>query len=170
MTQAQRSSLVGGLVLIGLGALFLVYQVSPAFRETLALAFTWPLIVVGVGVCLFVLALMAGAPDMAVPACIVSGVGALLHWQNATGNWESWAYAWTLIPGFAGVGVMLAGLLAGRPARRMREGLGLLFISLLGFALFASVLGGFNPLGPYWPALLILAGVVILLWPVLRRL
>lgn len=169
MTQAQRSGLVGGLVLIGVGALFLIYQVSPAFRETVALTFTWPLIVVGVGVCLLVLALAAGAPDMAVPACIVSGIGALLYWQNATGNWESWAYAWTLIPGFAGIGTMLAGLLAGRPVRSLREGLSLVVISLLGFTLFASVLGGFNPLGPYWPALLVLAGVVILLWPVLRR-
>jgi hypothetical protein len=22
-----------------------------------------------------------------------------------TNNWESWAYAWTLIPGFAGIGI-----------------------------------------------------------------
>lgn len=170
MSQAQRSSLVGGLLLIGVGALFLVYQLSPSLRELLAIRFAWPLIVVGVGVFLLFLGLVVGAPDMAVPACIVGGIGGLLYWQNATGNWESWAYVWTLIPGFVGIGVILAGLLGGRLVKGAREGLGLLFISLVGFAIFGSLLGGFDVLGPYWPVLLILAGVAILIRPLFGHL
>ncbi len=168
MSQAQRSSLAGGLLLIGLGALSLIYQLSPALRELFTLEFAWPLIVVGVGVFLLFLGLVVGAPDMAVPACIVGGIGGLLYWQNATGNWESWAYAWTLIPGFVGIGVILAGLLGSRLVKGMREGLGLLFISLVGFAIFGSLLGGFDLPGPYWPVLLILAGVAILIRPLFR--
>ncbi len=170
MTQTQRSSLVGGLLLIGLGALLLIYQLSPSMRELLALEFSWPLLVVGVGVFLLFLGLVVGAPGMAVPACIVGGIGGLLYWQNATGNWESWAYAWTLIPGFVGAGVILAGLLGGRLLKGVRDGLGLVFISLVGFAVFGSLLGGFDVLGPYWPVLLILAGVAILIRPLFRSL
>lgn len=169
MSQAQRSSLAGGLLLIGLGALFLIYQLSPQLREMLALELAWPLIVVGVGLFLFFLGLVVGAPDMAVPASIVSGIGGLLYWQNASGNWESWAYAWTLILGFVGVGVILAGLLGGRPAKGLRDGLPLVFISLVGYAIFGSFLGGFDVLGPYWPVLLILAGVAILIRPLFRN-
>ena len=168
MSQAQRSSLVGGLLLVGLGALFLVYQLSPSLRELFSLEFSWPLIVVGVGVFLLFLGLVVGAPEMAVPAAIVGGIGGLLYWQNATDNWESWAYAWTLIPGFVGIGIILAGLLGGRLAKGLRDGLGLLIISLVGFAIFGSFLGGFDVLGPYWPLLLILAGVAILIRPLFR--
>ena len=168
MSQAQRSSLVGGLLLVGLGALFLVYQLSPSLRELFSLEFSWPLIVVGVGVFLLFLGLVVGAPEMAVPAAIVGGIGGLLYWQNATDNWESWAYAWTLIPGFVGIGIILAGLLGGRLAKGLRDGLGLLIISLVGFAIFGSFLGGFDALGPYWPLLLILAGVAILIRPLFR--
>ena len=168
MTQAQRSSLVGGLVLLGLGILFLVYQLSPALREMLSLEFAWPLIVIGVGGFLLFLGLILNAPDMAVPAAIVGGIGGLLYWQNATGNWESWAYAWTLIPGFVGIGIVVAGLLGGRLAKGVRDGLSLIVISLVAFAIFGSFLGGFDILGPYWPLLLILAGVAILIRPLVR--
>src|SRR5690606_17133161 len=130
----------------------------------------WPLIVIGVGVFLFIFGLLVGAPGMSIPACIVGGIGALLYWQNATGNWASWAYVWTLIPGFVGIGIILNGLLGGDKLRDALEGGGwLLIISLILFAVFGSTLGGVNILGPYWPALLILAGLLILARALLRR-
>jgi hypothetical protein len=168
MTQSQRSALAGGLLLVGLGVLFLLFQAVPALRETLELRFSWPLIVVAVGVFLLVMGVLVGAPDMAVPALIVGGIGGLLYWQNATGNWESWAYAWTLIPGFVGAGMLLGGVLNGTLRQRLGGGLGLVFISLVMFAIFGSLLGGFNLMGPYWPVLLILLGVLILIRPFLR--
>jgi hypothetical protein len=100
---------------------------------------------------------------MAVPACIVGGIGGLLYYQNASGNWDSWAYAWALIPGFVGVGVILSGLLAGRGRQALIEGGGTVLVSLVLFAVFGSFLGGgdFPPL--VWPILLIGAGVLLLL-------
>ena len=103
MDSQRRSSLVGGLVLVLLGALFLAVQWLPGLQ----LWFSWPLIIIGIGVLLLIVGLLTGVPAMAIPACIVGGIGGLLYWQNATGNWESWAYAWTLIPGFVGVGMVL---------------------------------------------------------------
>ena len=81
----------------------------------------------------------------------------------------SWSYAWTLIPGFVGVGSILAGLLGDNRNRSIRDGLNLLVISAVLFLIFGSFLGGLDLLGDYWPVLLILLGVWLLLQPVFRR-
>lgn len=170
MESRTRSSAAWGVLLILLGLVFLSYQLMPNLWDWLNIEVGWPLIVIGVGVFLFIFGLLVGAPGMSIPACIVGGIGALLYWQNATGNWASWAYVWTLIPGFVGIGIILNGLLGGDKLRDALEGGGwLLIISLILFAVFGSTLGGVNILGPYWPALLILAGLLILARALLRR-
>ena len=157
-------SLVGGLILILLGAWFLAAQFIPGW----SIHFSWPWIIIGAGGFMLLLGLLTGVPDMAVPACIVGGIGGLLYWQDATGNWESWSYAWSLIPGFVGVGVILSGLFGGKLLKSLREGLNLIVISLILFVIFAAFLGGPNLLGNYWPALLILLGLWMLIRPLFR--
>ena len=169
MDRQRRSSLIGGLLLLLLGGWFLAVQLLPGLASWARLEFTWPLIIIGVGGLLFLLALLLGEPDMAVPAVIVAGIGGLLYWQNATGNWASWAYVWTLIPGFAGVGRMLSGVLGKDSRLALREGGNLIIASLVMFAIFSSFLGGRQLWGPYWPVLLILAGAWLLLRALLRR-
>jgi len=158
MDRRRRSSLAAGLVLILLGAWFLAIQWVPELQAW----FSWPLIIVGVGVLLLIVGLLTGVPAMAVPACIVGGIGGLLYWQNATGNWQSWAYVWTLIPGFVGVGIVLSGLLGGETRRSVRGGGRLILISLVLFAVFGSFFGALGLVGPYWPVLLIVLGVLAL--------
>jgi hypothetical protein len=119
-------------------------------------------------VLLLVIGVLVRAPGMAVPAALVSGIGGLLYWQNVTGNWESWAYAWTLIPGFVGVGIILAGLIEGHWRVTLRSGGTLVVISLVLFAIFGSFLGGPISLGVYWPVVLIVLGVWFLIGPLLR--
>ena len=170
MERRTRTSVVGGMLLILLGLFFLAYQVMPERLSWLRVEMSWPLIVVAVGVFLLVFGLLVGAPGMAVPASIVGGIGMLLYWQNATGNWESWAYAWTLIPGFVGIGIILSGLLGeGRLRDALEGGFWLIMISLVMFAIFGSFLGGLNLLGPYWPALLIFLGLILLVRGFFRR-
>jgi len=153
------------LVLILLGAWFLAAQFVPGWQDW----FEWPLSIVGVGVLLLVIGLVTGVPDLAVPACIVGGIGALLYWQNTTGNWESWSYAWALIPGFVGVGIVLSGLLGGGFRQGVREGSPLILISLILFAVFGSLFGALKPLGDYWPVLLIVLGLLVLVQGLFRR-
>ena len=86
----------------------------------------------------------------------------LFYWQDATGNWDSWAYAWTLIPGFVGVGVLLEGLLSGNFRRAWGGGMTLIVISAVMFLIFGSFLGGPISLGQWWPVLLILLGLWML--------
>jgi hypothetical protein len=160
MEESRRSALVGGIVLILLGILFLAGQIIPGLWDWVG-PLSWPLIVVGVGVFLLLIGLASNAPGMAVPACIVGGIGLLLYWQNATGNWESWAYAWTLIPGFVGVGTLLMGLWTGQ-WKTIRGGLWSVLVSLILFVIFSSFFGGPFGLGKYWPVLLIVLGLLSL--------
>ena len=165
----QRSNTILGVLLILAGAVFLAQQFYPSLPVWRYFTFSWPWYVVGVGVLLLVLGLLAGAPGMAVPATIVAGIGGLLYWQNATGKWDSWAYAWTLIPGFVGLGIILEGLLGGKFRSGLRAGGSLVVISAILFVVFASFLGGPALLGTYWPVLLILFGVWFIIRGLLRR-
>jgi hypothetical protein len=153
-----------GVILIALGALFLLARAAPDLFGWSG-ASAWPLIIVGVGILLLLIGAATGAAGMAVPAAIVGGIGVLLFWQNATGNWQSWAYAWTLIPGFVGVGTLVAGLLEGN-SQTVQGGLWLIVISLILFAIFSAIMapfvGGPIFLGRYWPVLLILLGLLLL--------
>ncbi len=161
METSRRSGLVGGLILILVGAAFLVAQLVPGLRAWFRAADTWPLLIVGVGVLFLVLAVALNTPPLAVPGCIVGGIGCLLFYQNATGNWASWAYAWTLIPGFVGLGVMISALMQGQSKKDMTAGLWLMLISLLAFVVFGSFMG-LGRFSPYWPVLLVLGGLLIL--------
>jgi hypothetical protein len=158
----KRGSIIGGLILILAGLLFLLLQTNPQFADQINLALHWPLIIVGVGV-LFLLGAFLGTASLAVPGMIVTGIGGLLYYQNISGNWASWSYAWALIPGFVGLGLILMGLLDREERSSIRGGLTLVIISLILFAVFAGFLGGIQFLQNFWPVLLILAGIMILL-------
>jgi ribose/xylose/arabinose/galactoside ABC-type transport system permease subunit len=75
---------------------------------------------------------------------------------------------WTLIPGFSGLGTLLAGLLGMEARRSIQAGAWQVFISLVLFFIFGSFLGGLNLFGAYWPLLLVLLGLLILLRPLFK--
>lgn len=167
----RASGLAWGLVLILLGLVFLAVQV---FGLPLGwrIESSWPLIVIAAGIGLLLIGLLVRAPGMAIPACIVGGVGGLLYYQNATGDWGSWAYAWSLIPGFVGIGIILHALLGGGKLREnLIGGAWLLLVSAVLFAIFGSFLGPWSFLGitRYWPVLLILIGLLTLIEAFPRR-
>ncbi len=161
MNKSQRASLTVGVILVVLGAVFIAANLVPSFQAILNQANTWPMIIEIVAAGLLVLGLMIGVPDMAVPATIVGGIGGILWWQNATGNWATWAYMWALIPGFVGVGMLLAKLLGGRERYSVSSALSTIGSSLVMFVIFGAFFGGFSWMGPYWPLMLVLAGVLI---------
>ena len=104
----KRSSIVGGLILIGVGTMFLLLQLFPSLADQIDLARQWPLVIVTVGG-VFLLTAVLGTPPLAIPGSIIGGIGGILYYQNLTGDWASWAYVWALIPGFVGVGIILDG-------------------------------------------------------------
>jgi len=167
MEQRSRTNLAAGLLLILVGAAFLAAQFAPNLFQWLRPELNWPLFVVGAGLVLLVIGLLADEPGMAVPACIVGGVGGLLYWQNMTGRWETWSFTWALIPGFVGLGVILSGILSGNTAQSLRDGGRTILVSLVLFTVFGTLMGG-QFTGVVWPALLIVAGVILLIGNILR--
>lgn len=161
MNKTQRTSLTLGTVLVIVGGIFVAANFIPSVNAFLAQANTWPLIIEAVAVGLLLLGLIIGVPDMAVPAVIVGGIGAILWWQNSTDNWGSWAYMWALIPGFSGLGMLLAKMLGGKERYNAWHALNTIGTSLVLFVIFGSFFGGFKFMGPYWPIALIVVGVLL---------
>lgn len=169
MSRQNRTQLVLGILLVAIGVYYFVAQQVPALRFWSGVEFHWAFYVMGAGLLLLLIGLMTGAPSMAVPACIVAGIGALLYYQERSGDWASWSFAWTLIPGFVGVGVILTGLLGENTRQNIAHGLNLLVISAALFLVFAALFGQLGFLGPYGPAvLLILLGAYVIARGLLR--
>ncbi len=160
MDKGKRTSLVGGAILILVGAVLFAAQIMPDLMPDFWVIFSWPWIVIGIGLVLFVLGAALGEPGMAVPATIVGGIGGILAYQWYTGDWQSWSYIWTLIPGFVGLGIILMSLLGGDAS--VKDGSTLVFISFIMMAIFGSFFGAVGMAGKYWPVLLILLGVVLM--------
>lgn len=165
----NRSTLILGVLLILIGIWLVVSRQVPALQQWLNIEFTWPMLTIGAGILIFVIGLLVGAPGMAVPASIVTGIGCILYWQNANNDFGAWSYMWTLIPGFVGVGLILTGLLGENTRRNLSSGLNLIVISVVLFLIFGTIFGGLAILGPYGPAILLIAlGVYILVRGFLR--
>jgi hypothetical protein len=166
----NRTNLVLGILLILVGAWLVVSRQVPAVQDWLDNNFTWPMWTIGAGLIVLLIGILTGAPGMAVPASIIAGIGGILYYQNQTEDYSSWSYMWTLIPGFVGVGTILAGLLGEHTRRNLSHGINLVVISAVLFLVFATFFGGLSILGDYGPAiLLILLGVYVLIRGFTRR-
>jgi hypothetical protein len=163
MNRQGRTQLAIGVILILLGAWFLLDKSVPAFHAIFEKYAEWPMNMFLIGAGIFIVGLVLGQPGLAVPAAIVAGLGGIFYYQQATNNFGSWSYMWTLIPGFVGVGSILAGLLGDNTAHNLKRGLNMMVISAVLFLVFSSFFGGWELLGNYGPAiLLILLGLWVL--------
>ena len=163
MNKKGRSQLALGVILILLGAWFLADKSIPAFHSFFDKYTEWPVNMLLIGGVIFILGLVLGQPGMSVPAAIVAGLGGIFYYQDATGNFASWSYMWALIPGFIGVGTIIAGLLGENTAQNLKHGLNMVVISAVLFLVFSSFFGGWELLGNYGPSiLLILLGLWVL--------
>ena len=168
MAQMDRGRIAVALILILLGVWFLAVQLVPGLQLFALSGTNWPLAIVALGALLALVGLVTWVPGLMVPAAIFAGMGLLMYWQNATNRWESWAYAWTLIPGFVGVGLFVGALMRGRLGEAFTAGGWLVLISAVLFLIFGSMFGVVAPLGAYWPLLLVLLGVLLLAQSLLR--
>src|SRR5579859_2072721 len=156
-----------GIVLVVVGFFFLVMRI---FDIDLS-SYGWPLFVIIPGLTLLVVGFVSLGTGALVPGGIITMTGLVLAYQNATGDWASWSYAWALvIPGGVGVGLLLQGLRT-RDQQLLKQSRTLLFWSLMifmiGFVLFESVLNvsgiDYGIVGKAaLPALLIVIGVTLL--------
>jgi hypothetical protein len=163
----SRTGIVTGVLLIILGAAFLVLQ----FFEIRFWSDWWPTAIIGVGLLFFIAMLVAGksAGPLAIPGSVIVMVGLILLFHNTFGFWETWAYAWTLIIFAAGIGISIFGRYTGQDKVRQSGGvvarLGLVLFVIIGifFELFIGLSGLFDGSSILWPLLLILFGFYLLL-------
>lgn len=159
---------------LALGALLIVGGLLLFVDQQLGFGITdlgWPMIVVTVGVVLFVLGMTVAAEEgMVVGGVVVSTIGLVLLFQDRTGMWSTWAYAWALVgPAASGLGMLLWGARTAN-ARKLREGtwafLGGIGMFAIGFLFFEGLIGlnGLALAIPDWllPVVVIGIGVVIL--------
>lgn len=166
----NRTSLILGILLILFGGWLVVTRQVPGVQDWLENNFTWPMWTIGAGLLVLLIGLINGTPGMAVPASIIAGIGGILFYQNETGDFGSWSYMWALIPGFVGIGTMLAALLGENTRANLARGLNLVAISAVLFLVFGTFFGGLAILGDYGAAiLLILLGIYVLARGFVRR-
>lgn len=154
----RNNGIVLGIILIILGLLFLAREIVPEYFQF----WDWPFIIIGLGGVFLLWAIFSGTGGLAVPGSILAGIGGIFYYQNLTGNWESWSYIWALIPGFVGVGIIISGIIDRNYKEAFSGGLMLLLISGMLFFAFGSAFGLPPEVTMYWPALLILLGIVAL--------
>jgi hypothetical protein len=168
MNKRNRTQLVLGILLILVAGWLVLSQIQPEWISWLRLTFEWPMWVMLSGAALLFIGLATGSAEMAVPACIVAGIGGILYYQNATGDWASWSYMWTLLPGLGGLGNLLSALIGGTLKQEGRNAVNTIFVSIILFAIFATIFGGLDILGPYKDYALIGLLFAFGLWLILR--
>jgi hypothetical protein len=156
-----------GLVLVVIGVALFAGQLAGIGIEDLG----WPSLVVAAGIAILVIGLVvAGEQGMVIGGAVATTVGLVLFYQDRTGRWETWAYAWALVgPAASGLGLALWGARTGNGAD-VRNGvwglLGGLAVFVIGFLFFEGVIGigGDRIALPEWllPAAVIAIGVVVL--------
>lgn len=171
MRSDNRAQFIVGLLLVLLGIWFIAVRQLPQLRPWQSLQLELPFYVIGAGAIILVVGLLTGDPRMTIPASVVAGIGAILYYQVTSGDWASWLIAWTLLPGFVGIGTILEGLLGEETRRNIGRGIYLVVVSAVLFLIFAAIFQRLPILGPFGPSfILILLGVYIIGRAILRRL
>ena len=79
MNKQGRTQLALGILLILLGAWFLLDQTMPAFHTFFERYTEWPINLVLIGGAIFIVGLVLGSPGLFVPASIVAGIGGIFY-------------------------------------------------------------------------------------------
>jgi len=163
--------LVGGLGLIALGLIALVLMALQVNIWSLG----WPFIFIIPGL-LFFAGMVAGGRNsggLAIPGSIITMLGITFFLQNTLNQWQSWAYAWTLIwPIAIGLGLVIQGAWSRLPGKvsagkgLVRLGMIMLAIGIVFFELIIGI-GGRGIFGSalsrYALPVLVIAGGVYLI-------
>lgn len=173
-TPPERLAESGGVSAMAIGLVLILVGVALFAGQLLGIGIEdigWPLFVIAAGVGILVIGLVvANEQGMVIGGTIATTVGLVLLYQDQTGRWESWAYAWALVgPAASGLGLALWGVRSGNGSD-IRNGtwslLGGLAIFAIGFLFFEGVIGiGGDRLAlPEWllPVAVIGIGVVVL--------
>jgi hypothetical protein len=164
---SSGTAVLGGLLIV-VGLVFFIGQ----WLDIDWSAATWPFYVIAPGLAMLTFGLtQRDGSGLTVAGSIVTIVGLVLLYQNASDHWESWAYAWALVgPGGSGLGMLLYGARSGN-SKMARGGfwqvLTAIGLFLAGFVFFEGIIGisGRRLPLPDWvlPVAVIGLGVLVLI-------
>ncbi len=168
--RTRRRSIGAGLFLVLIGALFLVEQLNPGLlTRYLPASFSWPWYIIGAGAVFLAFALITGIGGLAIPGTIIASVGGILYYQSITGDWESWSFAWALVPAAVGLGIILGSIIEAH-WNGIKAGLWVMSINLGLFVIFWGVFRRDSSiLATYWPVIVIAFGVIVLIQALFSR-
>lgn len=152
------------LILIGGGLFLLAANLFPFAVFNLI----WPLFIIGPGLLLLWPAYKATpeAPRslafLAVPGAFLVVLGVMLATMSISGHWQSWAYAWTLLPAAAigGASYMKRYDESSRIHKSGHRAIRVLVIAFMGLAALFELFV-FTGMGEWWPLLLIGTGIYL---------
>jgi len=106
MNNLDTSRIVLAVTLIAAGIVILAVRRFGGTAEAL-----WPFFIIIPGVALAALATTGSwlSKTAAATGAVIAGIGVILWLQELTDYYQSWAYAWALLPAFAGVGLFVVG-------------------------------------------------------------
>jgi hypothetical protein len=160
------STVALGVVLVVLGVFALVVQFTGFDASG-----SWPLFVIIPGLTLIFIGYISLGTGALIPGAILTVIGLILAYMNATQDWPAWAFAWPLVaPGGVGLGIFLQGI-RNHDAHLLRQGRVLMFVAaiifMIGFVIFGTIFrisdtdyGWFGKAA--LPVLLIAVGIVLL--------
>jgi len=104
----------------------------------------------------------AGMAVFYLPGAFLLTLGLIFLVDVLTQDWDSWAYAWMLLPASLGAGVLLANNRWRWGSWLHWVGWGLAVLGLFGFAVFGAIIGGW--LIQIMIPVLLLVGILTALW------
>jgi hypothetical protein len=157
----NRGTILAALFLIGLGILFLIFNVLGVGIDQ-----TWPVIFYAIGAVFFLPALLwpglrAGMSALVIPGTILITLGCIFQYNVLSGDWASWGYAWILLGGGVGLGLAFAGRIGGWGKEVITIGWWMFILSTIVFSIFATLFGG-TALRAAAPLALVLFGIWLL--------
>ena len=161
---------LGGLLIPGVPILVTgsILLLASVFNVWGIWSWLWPMEVLAVAVGFLAAALYMGVVELIIPATIVGANGLLFQFCAVTGLWGWWSVLWTVEPLSVGLALLIVGIVRHSPAFT-RIGLVWCAVAVACFLLMITILVGGGLIRLFPPALLILAGMVVVGWGLLHR-
>ncbi len=139
MAEPNGTNNKSALVIITLGIILLVFNFLPGVTSSQG----WWLIFIFLAIAFFTPAIVwpearSGLAALFIPGTIMATMGLIFMYNVLTGDWDSWSYMWTLLPGSVGIGLLLAAKTGNWDPGAGRVGQWLAIFSGAAFILFSS--------------------------------
>jgi len=166
MSDRNKPSVIIGALLIAFGVLVFLGEIF----KSIIFQF-WPLFIVAAGLMFFIAMFVAGKSTgfLAIPGSIITTIGLILFYQALTNQWETWSYAWALIPLSVGIGLWIFGKYSDLPelcsSGRQTMNVGLILFVVFGvfFELLIGISGHNRNNELLWPLALVALGIYLML-------